>query len=101
MDLDNFIYTTSHDLKAPIINIKGLLHALQQQLPPSSQEGDVNFILSLMQGAVDRFKNTIDHLTEVSKLQKEHDQPAITVDLAEVIEDIRLDLMPLMEQVQA
>lgn len=101
VDLDNFIYTASHDLKAPITNIEGLLHALRQQLPPSSQEGDVNFILSMMHGAVDRFKATIDHLTDVSKLQKEHDQPAITIDLADVIEGVRLDLMPLMEQAQA
>ncbi len=35
VDLDNFIYTASHDLKAPITNIEGLLHALQQQLPPA------------------------------------------------------------------
>ncbi|MBC6608575.1 PAS domain-containing protein [Hymenobacter sp. BT188] len=101
VDLDNFIYTASHDLKAPITNIEGLLHALQQQLPPSSQEGDVSFILSMMHGAVDRFKTTIDHLTDVSKLQKEHDQPATTVDLAEVIEGVRLDLVPLMAQAQA
>ncbi|QNP54024.1 PAS domain-containing protein [Hymenobacter qilianensis] len=101
VDLDNFIYTASHDLKAPITNIEGLLHALQQQLPSSSQEGDVNFILSMMHGAVDRFKTTIDHLTDVSKLQKEHDQPTITVNLSEVIEGVRLDLIPLMEQAQA
>ncbi|QIL76792.1 sensor histidine kinase [Hymenobacter sp. HDW8] len=54
-----------------------------------------------MHGAVDRFKTTIDHLTEVSKLQKEHDQPAITIDVADVIEGVRLDLLPLMEQVEA
>lgn len=34
VDLDNFIYTASHDLKAPIINIEGLLQALLEQLPP-------------------------------------------------------------------
>ena len=34
VDLDNFIYTASHDLKAPITNIEGLLHALLAELPP-------------------------------------------------------------------
>lgn len=28
VDLDNFIYTASHDLKAPILNIEGLMEAL-------------------------------------------------------------------------
>lgn len=33
VDLDNFIYTASHDLKAPISNIEGLLLALEHELP--------------------------------------------------------------------
>ncbi|UOQ82505.1 PAS domain-containing protein [Hymenobacter sp. 5414T-23] len=33
-DLDNFIYTASHDLKAPIANIEGLLSLLSEELPP-------------------------------------------------------------------
>ena len=35
VDLDNFIYTASHDLKAPIANIEGLLYLLQEELPPT------------------------------------------------------------------
>jgi PAS domain-containing protein len=34
VDLDNFIYTASHDLKAPISNIESLLQALLRTLPP-------------------------------------------------------------------
>jgi signal transduction histidine kinase len=30
VDLDNFIYTASHDLKAPISNVEGLLLTLEQ-----------------------------------------------------------------------
>jgi signal transduction histidine kinase len=101
IDLDNFIYTASHDLKAPITNIEGLLHALEAQLPVLDQSGDIPFILAMMQGAVDRFKSTIDHLTDVSKLQKEHDQPAVSVHLGDVVEGVRLDLLPLLEQTQA
>ena len=33
VDLDTFVYTASHDLKAPIANIEGLLLALGEQLP--------------------------------------------------------------------
>ena len=35
VDLDAFVYTASHDLKAPISNIEGLLHTLQAELPPA------------------------------------------------------------------
>ncbi|RSK34647.1 sensor histidine kinase [Hymenobacter metallilatus] len=97
-DLDNFIYTASHDLKAPISNIEGLLHTLQSELPAEHQNAEVAYILSLMQDSVDRFTRTIEHLTDVSKLQKEHDQPQVRVALADIIEDVRLDLAPLLRQ---
>ncbi|QNH60925.1 PAS domain-containing sensor histidine kinase [Hymenobacter sediminicola] len=99
VDLDNFIYTASHDLKAPISNIEGLLHMLQDELPLPSKAGEVPHILDLMQESVDRFTRTIEHLTDISKLQKEHSQPVVPVPLAAVLEDVCLDLAPLLQQV--
>ncbi|TGE08022.1 PAS domain-containing protein [Hymenobacter fodinae] len=96
VDLDNFIYTASHDLKAPITNIEGLLHMLQNELVAQHRSDEVAHILALMQDSVDRFTRTIEHLTDVSKLQKEHDQPASQVSLAPVIDEVSLDLAPLL-----
>ena len=102
VDLDNFIYTASHDLRAPIANIEGLLHALTEQLPaPVQAEGQVRPILEMMQGAVERFQKTIDYLTDVTKLQKEQVQPTQLVDLAAIVEEVRLDLAPLLESTGA
>jgi signal transduction histidine kinase len=98
VDLDNFIYTASHDLKSPITNIEGLLDALHHELPEQPPTSEVAHILELMQDAVNRFKRTIEHLTTVSKLQKEHDAPVEQVALAPIIEDVRLDLAPLLQQ---
>ncbi|WP_426059838.1 ATP-binding protein [Hymenobacter sp. B1770] len=97
VDLDNFIYTASHDLKAPISNIEGLLNALVLELPAETMEIEsVQPIMGLMQDSVNRFKRTIEHLTDVSKLQKEHGRPTEAVDLALVIQDVCLDLEPLI-----
>ncbi|GAB3825083.1 PAS domain-containing sensor histidine kinase [Hymenobacter jeollabukensis] len=102
VDLDNFIYTASHDLKAPITNIEGLLHALSEQLPTEVLQQDlVEPILARMHGAVDRFKRTLDNLTDVSKLQQEHAQPTEPVDLTALIEDVRQDLLPLLRNTGA
>jgi PAS domain S-box-containing protein len=95
-DLDTFVYTASHDLKAPITNIEGLLHTLLTDLPPASRTGDVGLILDLMQGAVDRFKTTIGHLTDISRVHHANEQHPEPVRLAEVIEAVRLDLTPLI-----
>ena len=98
VDLDNFIYTASHDLKAPISNIEGLLYLLQEELPPAVvQDTEVAPTLTRMLDAVDRFKRTIEHLTEVSKLQKEHAPATALVNLAAVVEDVRQDLLPLLQ----
>lgn len=99
IDLDNFIYTASHDLRAPISNIEGLLYLLQEQLPPDAVPNAVMTpILTRMLDAVERFKRTIDHLTEVSKLQKAHAAEEVAVDLPAIIEDVRQDLLLLLAE---
>ncbi|AHJ97627.1 PAS domain-containing protein [Hymenobacter swuensis] len=99
VDLDNFIYTASHDLKAPITNIEGLLYMLRDELPLGGQATEAAHLMGMMQDSVERFKRTIEHLTDVSRLQQEHDQPVTEVVLREVIEDVQLDLTPLRQQV--
>ncbi|MBC6605926.1 PAS domain-containing protein [Hymenobacter sp. BT188] len=102
VDLDNFIYTASHDLKAPISNIEGLLQALLVEIPngasDSQQADQVQPIMAMMQDSVERFKRTIEHLTEVTKLQKEQVQPLGLVELEPIIEDVRLDLEPMLRE---
>ncbi|GAB3577439.1 sensor histidine kinase [Hymenobacter daeguensis] len=102
VDLDNFIYTASHDLKAPISNIEGLLDALLVELPAATVQSEpVQPLLHLMQDSVNRFKRTIEQLTDVSKLQKEHGRPTASVEVAAVVHDVRLDLEPLIQSTGA
>ncbi|NVO31216.1 sensor histidine kinase [Hymenobacter lapidiphilus] len=96
-DLDNFIYTASHDLRSPITNIEGLLETLNQELPANQRLGAVEPVLRMMQDSVDRFKRTIENLTDISKLQKDSVLPRTPVALASLIEDVRLDLQPLIQ----
>jgi len=97
VDLDNFIYTASHDLKAPIANIEGLLHALLAELPAASQQAvAVAPLLDMIQLSVERFQATITQLTTLSQLQEAHAQPTETVYLAAVVDDVRFDLNPLL-----
>jgi len=94
-DLDNFVYTASHDLRQPIANIEGLLTALREELALPPAQAAIDPLLDLMQGAVERFKRTIAQLTDIAKLQAAHDpQPPIEVDLATLVADICQDLRP-------
>lgn len=101
-DLDNFIYTASHDLKAPIYNIEGLVQELLHQLPAESlQQEGIQQITRMIQGSVERFRKTIEHLTEVTKLQKGHNEEATLVHVQTVVEEVLLDLEKLVKEAGA
>jgi PAS domain S-box-containing protein len=96
-DLENFVYTASHDLKAPILNIEGLMRVLLKKLPAEALEPEpIREIISLIAHSVERFKHTIGSLMEIARLQQESDQPVSEVDLARVVREVRLDLAQLI-----
>jgi PAS domain S-box-containing protein len=97
-DLDNFIYTASHDLKAPIVNIEGLLKVLSRRLEqPAKKDEPVERLLSLMEASVLRFKETIRDLTDITRIGKQLDGERELVNLQEVVETILLDLQPFIQ----
>ena len=100
-DLDTFVYAASHDLKAPITNIEGLLDALREYLPAGDQQPMVPRLVAMMQGAISRFQQTVGHLTDVVRLQYTAESVAEEVDVPRLLEDVRLDLLPLLESTQA
>jgi PAS domain S-box-containing protein len=97
VDLDSFIYTASHDLKGPITNIEGLLAALTDELPiDARQRPPVNDILGMLTKSVERFQRTIEQLSDVAKLHREHGLASVAVPLAPVVHGVALDLEPLV-----
>ena len=102
VDLDSFIYTASHDLKGPITNIEGLLTALTDELPiEARQRPPVNDILGMLTKSVERFQRTIEQLSDVAKLHREHGLAGAPVPLAPVVQGVGLDLAPLVRSTGA
>ncbi|KAA3436667.1 PAS domain S-box protein [Rufibacter hautae] len=90
-DLDNFVYTASHDLKSPIANLQGLVKALQEELHDlGAQTEPVEPLLVMIEKAIIRFKNTIDELTEISKIQKQVETGQEVVYLEELVEEFKV-----------
>jgi PAS domain S-box-containing protein len=100
LDLDNFIYTASHDLRAPIINIEALMDLLKEELAESNcLNAETKELLQRVIKSVNRFKHTIEDLTEISRLHKDTDDGPVgeIINVNEVYEDILADLSYLAE----
>ena len=92
-DLDNFIYTASHDLKAPILNIEGLVHILGRKLKENyCKDEKIKDIINMIITSIQRFRGTIGDLTEISKLQRLSELESVETDIPEIIEEVKLDL---------
>ncbi|HXA00514.1 MAG TPA: HAMP domain-containing sensor histidine kinase, partial [Cytophagaceae bacterium] len=95
-DLDNFVYTASHDLKAPVVNIEGLINDLKTQ--ECYDDPDVKVVLDMMTISVEKFKTTIFDLTEITKAQKNLEEDIECIEIKEVIEEIRLSILQLIKE---
>jgi PAS domain S-box-containing protein len=101
-ELDSFIYTASHDLKAPILNIEGLLKVMEKHLSPQTRQNQkVEQAYELLYESVGHFKATIRDLTEVVRISKASQADIASIPLEEVVEEVKKDLSPQIEEAQA
>lgn len=93
IDLDNFVYTASHDLKAPISNIEGILYSLNDTMPQECLDNpDVQLLLSMMNTSISKFKNTIQDLADITRVQKNTEEDISEIDVCNITDEIQFDL---------
>ncbi|MFL5731171.1 MAG: ATP-binding protein [Cytophagaceae bacterium] len=91
-DLETFVYTASHDLKAPIANIEALVETLHRELTQDCKNIDeVNEVLNMLQVSTERFRTTINDLAIIGKEQEEEDGLSDVL-LSEIVEDVKTHL---------
>lgn len=101
-DLDSFIYTASHDLKAPISNIEGLVITLKSILEEEGiMQKEIEDIIGMMANSVIRFKQTILDLTEITKSQKNIEQDIFLLNCTEIVEDVMDSIRSMIEDKNA
>ncbi len=88
-DLDNFVYTASHDLKAPINNIEGLISVLENGSKFSKETYET---IHLMRESVNKLKSNINDLSTIAKIEKEGNEKNVRVELEELFEDVKFNL---------
>jgi chemotaxis family two-component system sensor kinase Cph1 len=99
-DMDNFIYSASHDLKSPVNNIEGLIQLLKSELE-STNNKIVNDLIGRIESSTSKVKNTVLNLTDIVKIQSNPYQDIEMVDIRETIKEILLENEMLVQQSKA
>lgn len=95
-DLDSFVYAASHDLKAPISNLEGLLTIVKQEIRPDCTTEVANVLL-LMEQSIMKLRNIIFELTNISRIQRGLEQDVEDVRIDELIEEFKITHSTLIE----
>ena len=90
IDLDNFVYTASHDLKAPITNLESLMTLLKNEPVYESDRG--KFIIDKIDSSVKKFKDTLNSLSEITKVQENLESVNEDLSIKEVLNDVKEDI---------
>ncbi len=96
-DLDNFIYTASHDLKGPVANIEGLADQLHKRLGRSVGQTEETLLTLLDQSAL-KLKHAINDLTEIAKVQNQMEGDSEITPFADVLAEVQQDLASVIAQ---
>jgi signal transduction histidine kinase len=100
IDLDNFVYCASHDLKSPVLNIEGLLDVLKEEMPAPDE--NVSQLLQRLDKSVVQIVRTIQDLTEVSALQQNGEAFTVSqTDIEQVLQEVEINLADIMERSHA
>lgn len=100
IDLDNFLYTASHDLKSPIANLDGLIILLKKEFGNQLHFKGQN-LAEMIESSVSKLNKTIIDLTEITRVQKDLDTEAEEISFREVISDVLVGLEELIQDSNA
>ncbi|GAA4306184.1 hypothetical protein GCM10023183_21130 [Nibribacter koreensis] len=95
-DLDSFVYTASHDLKLPIINMARIFEELTKSA--TFQDPDANLLIGMFNKSLTQIQGTIHDLAEIVKVQKNIDSHQEKVVLTDLVEEVKLSIQDLLQK---
>jgi PAS domain S-box-containing protein len=89
-DLDTFVYTASHDLKAPITNLEGLLLTIRDEVKEQCTQEFID-LLGMMDTSINKLKIIIDELSNVSRIQKDLGDDIQQINVEGLLEEFKIN----------
>lgn len=101
-NLDNFVYTASHDLKSPVNNLQGLLDVLSESFSRNEINRDeIREIIQMMQSSLARFSHTVQDLTTIIMVEKDMEDHGQELNVLEVVDDVKQEISHLIDEAAA
>ena len=94
-ELERFTYTVSHDLKAPIITVRGFLGLLEQDVL-AGDHVRMRADMQRIKDATNRMRQLLDELLELSRIGRLMN-PTVTVSLTEIVQEALLQVQGRIE----
>ena len=93
-DLDTIVYSASHDLKSPISNLEGLVHALSGILDQENPDREkANKIIKMMKASLGHLGITINDLTTIVEVGNNGESENYeAIDIFEIVKNVKQDL---------
>jgi len=89
-EMEQFVYTVSHDLKSPLVSCKGLLGLMKEDIADANYPEVVNSA-SRLEAATDQLSQIIDDLLALSRIGRES-QELSNIDMFVVLTDLQARL---------
>jgi len=83
---ETFIYSVSHDLKAPLANIEGLINSLTEL----EYEKEQKIIPEMLEKAVKTMKDIINELSDITKIEGNYHENIETVNFYNILNEVEL-----------
>jgi signal transduction histidine kinase len=98
-DLHEFTYMISHDLKAPILTIKGMLGILSET-EDVKRSSETSEPLGYISKAIARLEQLVQGVLELARVSSS-EQPLVGVDLSPVLTEVRNDYKQQIDEAHA
>jgi len=98
-EIQQFVYTVSHDLKSPLVTCKGFVGVAREDLKEGLLE-DVESSLARIEHATDRMSQLIQDLLQLSRIGTIRNEPE-EIDVVELVQSAISDLSSRLEGVRA